>query len=52
MFLGITGLGLLCSLLMKGLPLHTYTDQDWALEDMDVGDKPSGVGVDSPQIRA
>lgn len=51
-FLGITGLGLLCSLLMKGLPLHTYTDQDWALEDMDVGDKPSGVGVDSPQIRA
>lgn len=30
---GISGLGLLCSLPMKGLPLHTQVDENWGLEE-------------------
>ncbi|KAI0341072.1 iron permease [Trametopsis cervina] len=30
--IGISGIGLLASLFMKGLPLHTYTDAAWTLE--------------------
>ncbi|KAG2006197.1 MFS multidrug transporter [Coprinopsis cinerea AmutBmut pab1-1] len=29
---GIAGLGLLCSLLMKDIPLHNYVDEEWALD--------------------
>lgn len=29
--IGISGLGLLSSLLMKGLPLHTSMDENWGL---------------------
>ncbi|KAA1466939.1 MFS general substrate transporter [Dentipellis sp. KUC8613] len=30
---GISGLGLLISLAMKGLPLHTSTDEDWGMQE-------------------
>ncbi|KAI0083280.1 hypothetical protein BDY19DRAFT_910713 [Irpex rosettiformis] len=30
---GIAGLGLLTSLIMKGLPLHTQVDEKWGIED-------------------
>lgn len=30
-FAGISGIGLIASLFMKGLPLHTSTDKQWAL---------------------
>ncbi|KAI0087477.1 iron permease [Irpex rosettiformis] len=30
---GISGLGLLCSLPMKGLPLHTQVDEKWGIEE-------------------
>ena len=32
---GIAALGLLASLLMKGLPLHTQVDESWGMEDKD-----------------
>ncbi|KAF7799682.1 hypothetical protein EIP86_010922 [Pleurotus ostreatoroseus] len=35
--IGIAGLGLLSSLAMKGLPLHTEVDDKWGLEDNDLG---------------
>ncbi|KAJ7759151.1 major facilitator superfamily domain-containing protein [Mycena metata] len=31
--IGIAGAGLLCSLFMKSLPLHTTKDENWALQD-------------------
>jgi hypothetical protein len=31
-FIGVAGIGLLASLFMKGLPLHTEVDRQWALE--------------------
>ena len=37
--IGIAGLGLLCSLPMKALPLHTQVDERWGLEDMNQGKK-------------
>ncbi|TFY67591.1 hypothetical protein EVG20_g3888 [Dentipellis fragilis] len=30
---GISGMGLLVSLAMKGLPLHTSTDQEWGMQE-------------------
>lgn len=30
---GIAGLGLISSLIMEGLPLHTQVDKNWGLED-------------------
>ncbi|TFY56617.1 hypothetical protein EVG20_g8862 [Dentipellis fragilis] len=30
---GISGMGFLVSLAMKGLPLHTSTDQEWSMQD-------------------
>ena len=33
--IGISGLGLLSAMLMKGLPLHTEVDEKWALEGRD-----------------
>ena len=33
--IGIAGLGLLCSLPMKALPLHTQVDEDWGMEGKD-----------------
>ena len=37
--IGIAGLGLLTSLFMKALPLHTQRDEQWALEGSEV-DEP------------
>ena len=31
--LGISGIGVLAALLMKGLPLHTHVDEQWGLEE-------------------
>ena len=31
--IGVAGMGLLGSLLMKGVPLHTHTDEKWGMED-------------------
>lgn len=31
--IGISGAGLVASLLMKGLPLHTEVDRKWGLQD-------------------
>lgn len=42
--IGISGIGLLASFMMKGLPLHTEMDEKWALED---GGKGKGVTVDA-----
>ncbi|THH07858.1 hypothetical protein EW146_g9180 [Bondarzewia mesenterica] len=39
-FVGITGLGLLSSLVMKHLPLHTAVDKDWSLEENTRSDVP------------
>jgi len=30
--IGVSAMGLVCSLMMKGLPLHTTTDKDWGVE--------------------
>lgn len=30
---GLTGMGILSTFLMKGLPLHTHTDEAWALQE-------------------
>ncbi|KAF7328708.1 putative transporter C3H1.06c [Mycena venus] len=38
----IAGLGLLASLFMKGLPLHTKLDERWGLVEMDVRDSRDG----------
>lgn len=35
--LAIGGAGLLVSLLMKGLPLHTSLDEDWGLKESEKG---------------
>ena len=32
-FIGLAGLGLISSVFMKGLPLHTEVDKRWGLED-------------------
>jgi hypothetical protein len=34
-YLGIAGIGVIASLLMKHLSLHTSTDKDWALKEED-----------------
>ena len=31
--IGISGIGFLASLAMKGLPLHTHRDEQWTLQD-------------------
>lgn len=31
--IGVAGIGLLASLMMKGLPLHTQVDRKWGLND-------------------
>ncbi|KAF8572538.1 hypothetical protein K439DRAFT_1625698 [Ramaria rubella] len=36
---GVCGLGLLSSLFMKGLPLHTATDDEWALKQAETAQK-------------
>ena len=33
MLTAVAGLGFLVSLAMKGLPLHTYVDENWTLEN-------------------
>ena len=38
--IGISGLGLLSSLFMKSLPLHTQVDENWGLEE-----RPSSTTV-------
>jgi hypothetical protein len=40
--IGISALGLVCSLLMKALPLHTKTDDDWGV----VSNSIPELGVD------
>ena len=42
--IGITGMGLLASLPMKALPLHTQVDERWALEDAGVGAVDGDLG--------
>lgn len=32
-FIGLAGVGLIASLFMKGLPLHTEVDKRWGLEE-------------------
>ncbi|EKM52295.1 uncharacterized protein PHACADRAFT_176318 [Phanerochaete carnosa HHB-10118-sp] len=44
--IGIAGLGLLSTLLMKGLPLHTQIDEKWALEEANA---PRPVDVELEQ---
>lgn len=39
---GIAGLGMLASLAMKGLPLHTQVDERWGLEEMGDSQKETG----------
>ena len=39
--IGVGGLGLLFSLLMKGLPLHTQVDENWGIEDKKSGETSS-----------
>ncbi|KAF8520682.1 MFS general substrate transporter [Gautieria morchelliformis] len=39
---GISGLGLLSTLLMKGLPLHATTDEAWALKEKEKSTKKDG----------
>jgi len=40
--IGISALGLVCSLLMKALPLHTKTDDDWGV----ASNRTPELGVD------
>jgi hypothetical protein len=44
-FVGISGVGLLSSLLMRSMPLHTAIDEDWALAQ--TGDKKNEVHDDN-----
>jgi hypothetical protein len=46
-YVGIAGIGVLASLLMKHLPLHTATDENWGLKDHEKMDLES-VGKMSP----
>lgn len=41
---GIAGIGLLSSLFMKGLPLHTQTDENWGMEDKDRPETSANLG--------
>lgn len=49
---GIAGLGLLVSLVMKGLPLHTQMDKRWGVEDGDAGNGTSVVDGSSAGSRS
>ena len=40
---GISGLGLLCSLPMKGLPLHTQVDEKWGMDGKEQGQNGGAV---------
>lgn len=39
--IGIAGLGLVSSLFMKGLPLHTEVDESWGIEEEKRNELPS-----------
>lgn len=41
--IGIIGIGLLASLMMKDVPLHTYTDKKW---DVQEGQSPEAGGLE------
>ena len=41
--IGIAGLGLLSSLFMKALPLHTQRDEQWALDEPSEKEKTSSL---------
>ncbi|THH19084.1 hypothetical protein EW146_g2001 [Bondarzewia mesenterica] len=43
---GVAGLGLLSSLMMKHLPLHTAVDKDWGLKENNGSDVPHELEVD------
>lgn len=43
--IGISGVGGLAALLMKGLPLHTQVDESWGMEEKRVGDEERGQDV-------
>ncbi len=47
--IGVAALGGLVSLLMKGLPLHSYTDEKWAVMDIsgEKGDKKEAESRDN-----
>ncbi|KIP04457.1 hypothetical protein PHLGIDRAFT_129482 [Phlebiopsis gigantea 11061_1 CR5-6] len=40
--IGVAGIGLLASLFMKGLPLHTETDKNWGMKDEGEAEKEDG----------
>ena len=50
--IGIAGIGLIASLFMKGLPLHTSVDKQWALQDDEAGEKAVSVGLDVVEAHA
>ena len=43
--IGISGISVLASCLMKSFPLHTQTDEQWAMEETDIQSKDN-VAVD------
>ena len=45
--IGIIGIGLLASLMMKDVPLHTYTDKKWDGQDGQSPETGSSLKVDS-----
>jgi hypothetical protein len=48
-YAGIAGIGVLSSLFMKHLPLHTSTDKDWELKE---GDNAIGSPKKLPEVAA
>jgi len=49
---GVCGLGLLSTLLMKGLPLHTVTDETWAMQKEKISEKSGGGSSDVLQVES
>ena len=43
---GIAGIGLLASLFMKGLPLHTEVDRQWAMEEAESHQKENVLDIE------
>ncbi len=48
--IGIAGLGLLTSLFMKALPLHTQRDEQWALEESESEKKGEKGAADTVAV--
>jgi hypothetical protein len=41
------GLGLLVSLLMKNIPMHTVTDENWGFEEKKKGEVKEGIALET-----